>query len=262
MGYGPIAGFRWQAGQGAVSLGPVAGTIPHLEYGIASATSEDGSVVGGSSSMASAHYPRATLWTPATGGLLLQSYLSALGVQGLDQIQLAAVSDVSPDGGSIIGWGVRPPTYPNRHVWWRATLPPCNGGTAGFCSTSPNSAGGGALIGSNGHVSLAANNFELSISGLPPETLGSIHYGPQRLQVPFGNGTLCVGAGATGLFRLPVFRADTSGNATTLLDFTNLPLAGQIVPGSTWYFQAWYRDPDAGGANFNLSDGLRATFCE
>ena len=35
----------------------------------------------------------------------------------------------------------------------------------------------------------------------------------------------------------------------------------QITPGSTWYFQFWYRDSAAGGAAFNLSNGLSATFC-
>ncbi len=36
--------------------------------------------------------------------------------------------------------------------------------------------------------------------------------------------------------------------------------AGQILGGTTWSFQAWYRDPDAGGHLFNLSDGVRITF--
>jgi hypothetical protein len=37
--------------------------------------------------------------------------------------------------------------------------------------------------------------------------------------------------------------------------------AGQITAGSTWNFQFWFRDPVAGGASFNLSDGLEVTFC-
>jgi hypothetical protein len=37
--------------------------------------------------------------------------------------------------------------------------------------------------------------------------------------------------------------------------------ASQIAPGSTWFFQFWYRDSDAGPAAFNLSNGLSATFC-
>jgi hypothetical protein len=38
------------------------------------------------------------------------------------------------------------------------------------------------------------------------------------------------------------------------------PAAGALVPGSTWNFQAWFRDVAAGGSNFNLSNGLRITF--
>jgi hypothetical protein len=45
------------------------------------------------------------------------------------------------------------------------------------------------------------------------------------------------------------------------LDFGNPPaLSGQITAGSTWHFQAWFRDPGAGGAFFDLSNGLTITF--
>lgn len=30
--------------------------------------------------------------------------------------------------------------------------------------------------------------------------------------------------------------------------------------GESWVFQAWYRDPAAGGANFNLTNALRVRF--
>ena len=33
-----------------------------------------------------------------------------------------------------------------------------------------------------------------------------------------------------------------------------------IVPGATWYFQSWFRDTPAGGAGFNLSNGLQVLF--
>jgi hypothetical protein len=39
-----------------------------------------------------------------------------------------------------------------------------------------------------------------------------------------------------------------------------MPLVGPILPGSTWYFQYWFRDPLGGGAGANLTDGLRMTF--
>ena len=52
------------------------------------------------------------------------------------------------------------------------------------------------------------------------------------------------------------------GQASYAVDNTNPPQpSGQITAGSTWNFQFWYRDPAAGGADFNLSDGLEVTFC-
>ena len=79
--------------------------------------------------------------------------------------------------------------------------------------------------------------------------------------VPFGDGTLCLGG---SFYRLqPPVQSDASGNVSRLLDFTQAPAnagAGMITPGSTWYTQYWYRDPAAGGAGFNLSNGLKTTF--
>ena len=57
---------------------------------------------------------------------------------------------------------------------------------------------------------------------------------------------------------------DGSGNASHLVDFTEPPAGagpGKIDPGSTWYFQFWYRDPAAGMAGFNLSDAVAIEFC-
>ncbi len=83
------------------------------------------------------------------------------------------------------------------------------------------------------------------------------------MQTPFGNGFLCVGPGATGNARLPVEQADLTGVLAYSLDFGSPPTsATQIIAGSTWNFQAWFRDPAAGGAFFNLSDGVRVTFTQ
>jgi hypothetical protein len=51
-----------------------------------------------------------------------------------------------------------------------------------------------------------------------------------------------------------------TGSVQQALDFTLAP-ASDIAVGTTWYFQLWYQDPAAGGAGFNLSDGLSVTFC-
>ena len=36
---------------------------------------------------------------------------------------------------------------------------------------------------------------------------------------------------------------------------------GAAIVGQSQGFQFWYRDPAFGGAGFNLSDGLRVTWC-
>lgn len=134
-----------------------------------------------------------------------------------------------------------------------------------YCTGAPNSVGAGALIDSVGPASITANAFSLSVSGAPPNVLGIFYYGPASHQVPFGNGFSCVAPGGTGVFRLtPAFQTDAGGSALRQVDFQSAPAGvgpGSITPGSTWFFQAWYRDPNAGGAGFNLSDGLEVGFC-
>lgn len=63
------------------------------------------------------------------------------------------------------------------------------------------------------------------------------------------------------LNRLPVLNSGPAGELNYLLDNTSPPTAsGQISAGELWNFQCWYRDPAAGGAFFNLSDGHEILF--
>lgn len=132
------------------------------------------------------------------------------------------------------------------------------GGTANYCQTAPNSVGSGSLITSSGSTSIGANLFFLLASGAPANQFGIFYYGPNQIQQPFGNGFRCVGG---GVFRLPVIQTSSQGNALYQVSFPSLPPAGQILPFSVWNFQFWYRDPAAGGANFNFSNGLNVNFC-
>lgn len=141
---------------------------------------------------------------------------------------------------------------------WSVTLA---GGCAtpfSYCAATNNSAGTPALIGNTGTTSITANNFALVTTGCPPLALGLYYYGQTQIQNAFGNGFQCVG-GAT--FRLQVISTTAGGVATFPVNFPSLGGPGQILSGSTWKFQFWHRDPPAGGAMFNLSDGLSATFC-
>lgn len=152
------------------------------------------------------------------------------------------------------GWGV---TITSESV----PVPPCacQSLVTSYCSSTPNSTGAAAQISSNLQCSVADNLLELHASPVPSSP-GLFFYGPAQVSVPFGNGFRCVASGGVGLFRLPV-RQGVNGTLSDSLDLTNPPRpAGAITPGSTWYFQAWYRDPSAGGALVDTSDGLRITF--
>lgn len=126
------------------------------------------------------------------------------------------------------------------------------------CTSTVNSSGGAATIAATGNTSVMANNFHLAVSSVPANTFGLIFYGPDSIQVPFGDGFRCVGG---SIFRLGVTNSGQGGVLEQAVDLDSPPIpAGQVMPGSTWYFQGWFRDIAAGGAGFNLSDSVGATF--
>ena len=127
---------------------------------------------------------------------------------------------------------------------------------APFCSATANSTGQASEISAQGSASASQNILPLSASDVPTGNTGLFFYGQGQSQTPFGDGKLCI-SGSAGYQRLPTTTADGDGFLTTMLDLSQAPHAGQLVAGLTWLFQAWYRDPGAGGAGFNLSDGLQ-----
>ncbi|TDJ75704.1 MAG: hypothetical protein E2O39_03840 [Planctomycetota bacterium] len=131
-------------------------------------------------------------------------------------------------------------------------------GAENYCVTAPSSAGPGAVIGYDGSPSLTANDFSLTAQGAIPFQFGLFFFGSTAAQVPFGDGFLCIGT-VTARINPPLL-ASSEGSYERPLDFTQPPL-DVVTAGSTHFFQLWYRDPQAGGSGFNLSDGLAATFC-
>ena len=246
-------GYVWRNGE-VTTFGVTPGFEGLPSYNFANAVSGDGSVAVGGVWDLLGNTTFATIWREGAGQSLLSEYLISQGVTGLDQIQLANCLDISEDGSTIIGWGVQ---FPFSFVWWRATLPTCEGGIASFCITSPNSVGAGAWMGSNGNVSISAAALELQATPVPDQP-GLFYFGAATQQTAFGDGFQCI-AGPP-LYRLPLEQA-VGGMLQHALDFDSLP-AGTLVPGSTWHFQAWYRDPAAAGAGFNFSDALSVTFCD
>ncbi|MEM6671558.1 MAG: hypothetical protein AAF726_01870 [Planctomycetota bacterium] len=146
---------------------------------------------------------------------------------------------------------------------WRtriASVDLCRGGVEPVCTSSPNSVGSGAFIGSTGSASVAADDLTLFATGTAPSVFGLFVYGDQLVSVPAGDGTRCFGG---NIWRLGAIASDALGTATLALDIANPPNpAAQITAGSTWVFQYVYRDVVAGGTGFNFSDGLRIQFCD
>ena len=135
---------------------------------------------------------------------------------------------------------------------------PCPTPTS-YCIAAPNSfSPTGATMTYAGSRNLSQNDFVLIAVNAPPQKLGLFYYGQNQAQAPFGNGYRCVGS---PLVRLPTVVSNDLGDMVYPLDYNTLPAAGQIHAGEVWNFALWYRDPNAGGANFNASNGLNVTFC-
>jgi hypothetical protein len=138
-------------------------------------------------------------------------------------------------------------------------LDSCECLVASYCTAAPNSvSAGGALMNNAGTVSVGQNNLTLLCNNCPPNTSGVFFYGPLQTQVVFGNGYRCVAGPVT---RLGLTVASPAGIAAKSLNYPTLLPTAAITPGSTWNFQFWYRNPAAGGAGFNLSNGLSIRFC-
>lgn len=138
--------------------------------------------------------------------------------------------------------------------------------TSRFCLAGINSLGVGAQLHTLGSLSLTQGDLTLLAGPCEPLQFGLFFYGAAQIQLPFGDGYRCVGAGGVGLFRFnPALKCDAAGWFTRPIDFDAPPAdsgPGEILAGSTWSFQLWYRDPlGPGGNQFNASDGMSVTFC-
>ena len=135
------------------------------------------------------------------------------------------------------------------------------GSLSSFCTALVNSSGASGHLSGQGSASVFVNDLVLRGNSLPGQTLTLSFYGSQPVQLPFGDGLLCVGA---PLFRSPP--QQTSGSSGLLnhhVDLMQPPAvsgAGRIRGGDTWYFQCWFRDTAAGGSGFNTTDGLKVDF--
>ena len=131
---------------------------------------------------------------------------------------------------------------------------PCaNDDPAGGCGNAGfdgNPSTGALLDAIGGSADVTLDDLELRVSGVQPGQFGLIVMAGASTNVPLGDGLRCIDPGGSGLFRFPTQQADASGNLNLLGVVgisQNFAGPGQIMAGSTWQFQGWYRDP-LGGA--------------
>jgi hypothetical protein len=129
-----------------------------------------------------------------------------------------------------------------------------------------NSTGSGSELTACGSGSVALDDLVLRADAIVAGQFGIFYMGDGVSFTPFGDGNRCVASAGAGLFRYPPTAADASGSITRgpgiiAFGLANFASSGHIVPGVTWNFQAWYRDPGGPcGSNFNLSNGMAITF--
>jgi hypothetical protein len=126
---------------------------------------------------------------------------------------------------------------------------------ANYCVATPNSTGLPGHLAASAPPTLSSGTLPLVASDLPPTAPCTFFFGSDRVETPLGNGNLCV---AGQLFRFGTSIA-SGGVATRSLAYGSFP-GNVIAPGTTWCFQAQYRNAAAGGAGFNQTDGLAVTF--
>ena len=131
----------------------------------------------------------------------------------------------------------------------------CTGGGTGtnYCQTGPN----GAVISASGSASVSANDLTLHGDNIPNNTFGLFYFGNGTANAPLGNGFRCVTVNAATTRLGPPLNSGSSGTFTRVVDLpAPMPDGSVITPGSTWYFQAWFRD----GSSSDLTDGLQIDF--
>ena len=119
-----------------------------------------------------------------------------------------------------------------------------------FCPAAPNSAGPAGLLSVSGSFQISRADLKITALGLPPGALTVLYVGRNKMEVPFGQGVLCV-AGAMPASSPEL--ASTEGITSFGIDYA----AQQLVPGATRLFQVIYLD----GSETNTTNAISVVFC-
>jgi len=118
-----------------------------------------------------------------------------------------------------------------------------------------NSTGSGARLLGTGSASVVADDLVLHVSQGPAYQMALLFQGGVGGTLPFYDGLRCA---SHPIQRLQVLSLDAAGSGQSSVSIVT---RGQVLPGMTRVYQAWYRDP-AGpcGTGANLSAALQITW--
>ena len=136
-----------------------------------------------------------------------------------------------------------------------------------FCVGNANSTGAGASLTASGSFEVVNNDTTLELTGLPSNQTVLFVNSRDTILVanPGGSqGDLCIGSLAMGRHVNDILNSGATGTASLALDLANVPTnlgRTAVLAGEIWYWQAWYRDVDGGGApTSNFSGAISVTF--
>jgi hypothetical protein len=122
-----------------------------------------------------------------------------------------------------------------------------------YCQSGPN----GAVMSASGSASVSDDDLTLHCDPIPNNTFGLFYFGNGTANAPLGNGFRCVSVNSATTRLGPPQNSGSSGAFIRVVDLPAPTPSGSVInPGSTWYFQAWFRD----GSSSDLSDGLQIDF--